>query len=150
MGAGICGRYLEYYGFNSVKGVVYISPFFHYKQSGMKNPGYVDVNILKVLFGGDHTISQIYHPSSDDPKLVRKYTNMMRKASMVSDYSEFRKNHTTNTILIIGKKDELFDWEKTIQIFNDKNIKYILLNNTGHLNFKIDFLKKLSKWINTL
>lgn len=116
----------------------------------MKNPGYVDVNFFKVLFGGDHTISQIYHPHSDDPKLVKEYTTMMSRASMVSDYSEFRINHTTTALLIIGKDDELFDWEKTFQIFNNKNIKHILLNNTGHLNFKPESYKEVCKFINSL
>jgi len=37
MGGGICGRYLEHYGYNSVKGVVYAAPIFHWRQSGMRN-----------------------------------------------------------------------------------------------------------------
>jgi pimeloyl-ACP methyl ester carboxylesterase len=107
MGGGICGRYLEHYGYESVKGVVYVAPFFHYKQPGMKNPGYVDVNIISFIFGGDHSVLQVYHPNSGDPKLVREYTNIMSKASMVSDFSSFRKNHNTPAVYVIGKDDEL-------------------------------------------
>jgi pimeloyl-ACP methyl ester carboxylesterase len=138
MGGGICGRYLEHFGYDSVQGVVYIAPIFHYMQSGMKNPGYVDVSIFNFLFGGDHAVTQIYHPSSNDPKLVKEYTNLMSKSSMVADYSTFRKNHKTKTMFIIGNEDELFDWRDSIKIFDDKNIKYIVLENTGHLNFKLD------------
>jgi len=149
MGGGICGRYLEHNGYNSVKGVVYIAPLFHYKQPGIKNHGYVDIKYLNFLFGGDHTMYQFYNPTSNDPKLVREYSNIMSKASMVSDYSKFRKNHTANTIFIIGKEDELFNWEKATKIFKDEKVKYIILNNTGHLNFKLDpdSLKELGKWI---
>lgn len=150
MGGGICGRYLEHYGYNSVKGVIYIAPFFHWKQPGMKNPGYVDVSIFKIIFGGDHTKSQIYNVNSDDPKLVREYSNIMSRASMVSDFSQFRKNHSTDTIFVIGKDDELFDWEKSLLIFNDKRVRYILLDNTGHLNYKLDFLKNLAPLMNQL
>ncbi len=113
----------------------------------MKNPGYVDVSILKFLFGGNHTMYQFYHPSSDDPKLVREYSNIMARASMVEDFAKFRKNHTTNTLYIIGKEDELFDWEKSLQIFDDKSVKYIVLENTGHLNFKFDTFQELEKII---
>ncbi len=148
MGGGICGRYLEYSGYDSVKGVVYIAPFFHYMQPGMKNAGYVDVNILTVLFGKDHAVSQIYHPSSDDPKLVKEYTNIMSKASMVSDFTKFRKNHTTKTMFIIGKNDELFDIEKSMKIFDDKSIKYILLDETGHINYKPESFNGILKFIN--
>ncbi len=150
MGGGICGRYVEHNGYNSVKGIVYLSPFFHYKQAGMKNPGYVDVSILKVLFGNEHDVTQWYHPSSTDPKLVTQYTNMMSIASMVSDYSSFRKNYTTNTFFIIGKEDELFDWNESIKIFEDKNTTYNLIEKTGHLNFKYDSLDVLGRWINNL
>jgi len=151
MGGGICGRYLEHYGYDSVNGVVYVAPFFHYKQDGMKKAGYVNVKILTVLFGGDHSVSQTYNPNSDDPKLVREYTNIMSNASMVSDFKKFRKNHTTKTIFIIGKNDELFEPEKSMQIFFDKkNIKYILLDETGHVNFKPESLIGIKKFINDI
>ena len=150
MGGGICGRYLEHYGYDSVKGVVYIAPLFHYMQPGMKNPGYVDVSIIKFLFGGNHTMYQFYHPSSDDPKLVREYSNIMAEASMVKDFPKFRKNHSTNAVYIIGKEDELFEWNKSLQIFENKNVKYIVLEKTGHLNYKFDSLKELGLLINNL
>lgn len=149
MGAGICGRYLEKYGFDEVKGVVYVSPLFHYKQPGMKNPGYVNVNILKTIFGGDHEVTQVYHPGSNDPKLVRNYTKMMSKASMVSDFQKFRQNHTTSAVIIIGKEDELFDWKKTLDIFRDqKAIRYIVIDEASHLDVILKSTKKLIGWLN--
>jgi len=92
----------------------------------------------------------VYHPNSGDPKLVREYTNIMSKASMVSDFSGFRNKHTTPAVYVIGKDDELFDWEKSIGIFKDKSIRYIFLDKTGHLNYNADSLAQLGGLIESL
>jgi len=149
MGAGVCGRYLERYGFDAVKRVLYVSPFFHYKQPGMKNTSYVDVNYFNTIFGDPHDVTQVYHPTGDDPKLVRTYTKIMANASMVEDYHQFRKSHKTKTLFIEGKKDELFDWKEATNIFQSQDdIKYVFLPTAAHLDI---FFKggadKIKEWL---
>jgi acylglycerol lipase len=148
MGAGICGKYLEKYGYNSVDGVVYIAPFFHYRQPGMKDAGYVDVNILKTFFGHDHVVTQVYHPAGNDPKLVRKYTKIMSKASMLSNYTTFRRNHGTQALYLIGKKDELFDWKTSPEIFKGRDgIRYVIINEATHLDILERSARHIREWI---
>lgn len=149
LGAGVCGRYLEKYGFDSVNSVLYISPFFHYKQPGMKDTSYVDVNYFKTIFGDPHDITQVYHPARDDPKLVRTYTKMMSIASMVEDYHQFSKSHKTRALFIEGKKDELFEWEEATNIFqNQDGIKYIFLPTAAHLDiFFKGGANKIKEWL---
>lgn len=148
MGAGICGRYLETYGYGAVAGAVYLAPFFHYRQPGMKDADYVDVNIFKTVFGGNHEVTQVYHPSSDDPKLVRKYTKMMSRASMVSDFSDFRQDYDTDTLFLIGKKDELFDWRESKAIFPDSEpIDYVVLPEASHLDVDLKGGQIIKKWL---
>ncbi len=151
MGAGICGRYLEKYGYDSVHGAIYLAPFFHWRQPGMKPARYVDVNIFKTIFGNDHEVTQVYHPSSKDPKLVREYTKMMSKASMVKDYRSFRINHTTPSLYLIGKNDELFDWEKSPGIFkNRENMQLLIVDQATHLDIHIRASRKISQWLDNL
>lgn len=148
MGAGVCGRYLETYGYDSVDGAVYLAPFFHYRQPGMKDADYVDVNIFMTIFGSDHEITQVYHPTGDDPKLVRKYTKIMSKASMVKDFFSFKENHTTKSIFVIGKQDELFDWVESQRIFSDsKNISYIILSDATHLDVDVKGSEEVVNWL---
>lgn len=148
MGAGICGRYLAAYGCDAVSGAVYLAPFFHYRQPGMKDADYVDVHIFKTLFGGDHAVTQVYHPTSDDPKLVRKYTKMMSRASMVSDFSAFRENYSADTLFLIGKKDELFDWRESRRIFPDgKHLDYEVLPDASHLDVDLKGSRAIKQWL---
>jgi|GEM_PF-3391711 len=148
MGAGICGKYLEKYGYDSVKGAVYIAPFFHYRQPGMKGAGYVDVDIFKTIFGDDHAITQHYHPSGDDPKLVREYTKIMSKASMLSDYNSFRRNHSTQALYLMGTKDELFDWQDSPRIFSGcGSVKVVIIGGATHLDILGTSTKPLLEWM---
>ncbi len=148
MGAGVCGRYLEKHGYNSVHGAIYLAPFFHWRQPGMKPARYVDVNIFKTIFGDDHEVTQVYHPASDDPKLVREYTKMMSRASMVKDYRSFRTNHTTPSLYLIGKNDELFDWEKSPAIFNNQeNMHLLIVDQATHLDIHIRASREISQWL---
>lgn len=148
MGAGICGRYLEKYGFDSVNGVIYFAPFFHYKQPGMKNVNYVEVSIFKTLFGDLHEVTQVYHPATNDSKLVTEYTKIMSIASMVGDYNKFRTRHTTRTLFMIGKQDELFEWEDAMSIFGEREeIVYSILQNSTHLNLPLNGADKIKNWI---
>ncbi len=134
MGAGICGRYLEKYGYDSVAGAIYIAPFFHYRQPGMKDAGYVDVDIVKTIFGTDHVFTQVYHPTGNDPKLVRNYTKIMSRASMLSSYSSFRRDHTTRALYLIGTRDELFDWQASPKIFSGcGSVEIVTIDGATHL-----------------
>ena len=151
MGAGVCGRYLEKHGYNSVHGAIYLAPFFHWRQPGMKPARYVDVDIFKTIFGDDHEVTQVYHPTSDDPKLVREYTKMMSRASMVKDYRSFRISHTTPSLYLIGKNDELFDWEKSPAIFkNRENMHLLIVDQATHLDIHIRASRKISQWLDNL
>jgi pimeloyl-ACP methyl ester carboxylesterase len=151
MGAGICGKYLEKYGYDSVAGAVYLAPFFHWRQPGMKSVKYVDVDMFKTIFGDDHGVTQVYHPTSDDLKLVRKYTKMMSKASMVTDYSSFRSNHTTHSLYLIGKKDELFDWEESPSIFkNQSNMELAVIEEATHLDILERCPDEILQWLDSL
>ena len=146
--SGICGKYLEKYGYDSVAGVIYFAPFFHWRQPGMKSLNYVDVNYLNVFFGGEHSVTQNYHPDSDDPKLVRQYTKVMVNASMLSDYDSFRSNQNTPSLYLIGKKDELFDWVKSPAIFKDKShLKVIVYENATHLDILYQSLADTVAWL---
>jgi len=148
LGAGVCGKYLEKYGYDSVTGAVYFAPFFHWRQPGMKPSTYVDVNYLKIIFGGAHAITQVYHPASDDPKLVRKYTKIMSQASMLSSYESFRSRHNTPCLYLIGKEDELFDWQEAPSIFKDTSrMKTIVYENATHLDILDNSLRDTLAWL---
>ena len=148
MGSAICGKYLQKYGYDSVEGVIYLAPFFHYRQPGMKDAGYVDVDIFKTIFGDDHEVTQIYHPSGNDPKLVRRYTKIMSRASMLSHYSSFRKNHSTRALYLIGKRDELFDWRTSPAIFKDcAGIRYVIIDEATHLDILERSAAYIKEWI---
>ncbi len=135
MGAGVCGRYLERYGYDSVSGVVYFAPFFHWRQPGMKPAGYVDVDYFRTIFGSPHSVTQVYHPASEDSRLVRQYTKVMSLATMVDSYGSFRSNHVTPALYLMGKKDELFDWEKSPLIFKDTSrMRLIIYEDAAHLD----------------
>jgi pimeloyl-ACP methyl ester carboxylesterase len=149
MGAGICGRYLEKYGYDSVEGAIYIAPFFHYRQPGMKGAGYVDVDIFKTIFGGDHVVTQVYHPTGDDPKLVREYTKIMSTASMLNHYSSFSHNHTTRALYLMGTKDELFDWQDSPTILSGcGSVKVIIIDGATHLDILGKSANPIQAWIN--
>ncbi len=148
LGAGVCGKYLEKYGYDSVTGAVYFAPFFHWRQPGMKPASYVEVDYLKIIFGGAHTVTQVYHPASDDHKLVRKYTKIMGQASMLSSYGSFRSKHTTPSLYLIGKKDELFDWKTSPDIFKDTSrMKTIVYEDAAHLDILEKGLADTVSWL---
>jgi hypothetical protein len=99
----------------------------------MKPAGYVDVDMFRTIFGDDHDVTQVYHPTSDDPKLVRKYTKMMSRASMLSDYSSFRSDHDTPSLYLIGVNDELFASEESPTIFLKRdNMKLVVMDEATH------------------
>jgi len=149
MGAGICGRFLEKYGSFDIKGIIYIAPFFHYSQPGMKDAGFVEVDILKLISGEDHEITYTYYPMGNDPKLVRYYTKIMGKATMVEDYNKFKKENNIYSLLAIGKNDELFEWNKIFNDFNNnsKMIKVAIENET-HLGIIYNSIEFIINWIN--
>lgn len=148
MGTGICGRYLEKYGYDSVHGAIYLAPFFHWRQPGMKPARYLDVSIFLTIFGYGHGVTQVYHPASEDPKLVREYTKMMSKASMVSDYRSLRINHVTPSLHLIGKNAELFDWEESPAIFkNQENMQLLVVDQATHLDIQLRASREISQWL---
>ncbi len=148
MGAGICGKYMEKFGYDSVDGVICFAPFFHWRQPGMKSVKYVEVSLFKTFFGTSHTVTQVYHPTSNDPKLVRSYTKIMSKASMVTDYGKFRESHATPALYMIGKRDELFDWEESQKILKDwRNLKVVVIDDAAHLDIMEKGSAEVLEWI---
>ncbi len=150
MGAGICGRFIEKNQNVNVKGVIHLAPFFHYRQSGMKNSGFLKVDIFKLLFGKDHDVTHTYNPAGNDQKLVKTYTKIMSKVTMVEDYNEFKKNDSIKSLLIIGKKDELFEWKEMFKDFDDNaNLKKVAVENETHLGIILNstIADYMAEWI---
>ena len=104
-----------------------------------------------MLFGNEHEITHTYNPVGNDQKIVKVYTKIMSKASMVENYNKFKKDDSVTSLMIIGKNDELFEWNKLFKDFNNNpNIKKIVIENETHLGIIFNSVTAdyITEWIN--
>ncbi len=76
---------------------------------------------------------------------------MVLFAAMVSDFDRFRKEQKGNVLFLIDKKDELFDWQQSMEIFeSDVPVQYIIHPDATHLNIHFLCASEIKIWLHTI